>query len=227
MHKHIVRLIGRDLSCLRPGGGFGYWPGHGGGYADVSITQFAILALRSAALAGYPVAKVHPGVWSGTVNYLKELQSEDGSFPYHRGAESSAGMTAAALSTLLLCREQIALDKEPLPEGLDDRIKSAFDSLGAGFDVSMNRMHSEKPGPYHYCYLYGVERVGVISGRNEIGGVSWYLRGARYLVDEQEKGGRWVDRRCMDPQDVLGTTFALLFLKRATIPTPTLTPGGH
>ena len=36
------------------------------------------------------------------------------------------------------------------------------------------------------------------------------------------QGGGWTDRSCMDPEDTLGTCFALLFLKKATLPAVTL-----
>ena len=69
-----------------------------------------------------------------------------------------------------------------------------------------------------------MERVGVLSGCRVLGGKDWYLRGARYLLDAQHKSGRLTDPRCIRPRDVLGTCFALLFLKKATI--PVVTPRG-
>ena len=38
------------------------------------------------------------------------------------------------------------------------------------------------------------------------------------MVDFRKENGRWRDKTCMKPRDVLGTCFALLFLKRATVP---------
>jgi hypothetical protein len=216
MHEHIDHLIGDGgLSCFRPKGGFGYGVADEP-YADVSATQFAILALRAASLAGYPVEKVNAGVWERTAAYLGGLQGAKGGFPYHEGLPWSAGMTAAGLSSLLICREQMALQGTDRPPGMDDRIAKGFSHLGKHFDPGENRTPGRSS--YHYCYLYAVERVGMLSGRRELGGKDWYVRGAKWLLEEQKEDGRWVDRICMRPKDVLGTCFALLFLKRATAP---------
>ena len=74
-------------------------------------------------------------------------------------------------------------------------------------------------------HLYGIERVGALSGRHEIGGKAWYPRGAEWLVEQQKDSGAWEDETCMRPREVLGTCFALLFLKKATPPAVTVSGG--
>ncbi len=210
------------LQNLQDQGGFGYWV-RKRGYADVSATQFAILALRQASFAGYPVEKVKTDVWRRTANYLDGLQASSGGFPYHGPHAPSAGMTAAAVSSLLICREQMALRKEKATPELDEAIEEGLRYLDANFDVTQNPSpHFEGHTHYNYCHLYAIERTGVLSGRRELGGKDWYVRGAAYLVREQHEDGHWDDNSCMKPKDVLGTCFALLFLKRATPPAVTL-----
>ena len=58
MHWHILNL----LDCQDTTGYFGYYS-RLRGYSDVSATQFALLALRDASRAGYPVEEVAPDVW--------------------------------------------------------------------------------------------------------------------------------------------------------------------
>jgi hypothetical protein len=221
LDERVQHLIGEGSCYAR--GGFGYWRSEK--YADVSATQFAILALRAASFAGYPVEKVRPDVWSGTAAFLIQLQASSGGFPYHAPYPPSPGMTAAALASLLVCREQMALLKQKEPAGLEGAIEKGFAYLDANFDVASNPSPhvegAEGQSYYHYCYLYAIERTGMISGRRELGGKGWYARGAAFLVREQGNMGRWSDDTCMRPEDVLGTCFALLFLKKATIPAVT------
>ncbi len=51
-----------------------------------------------------------------------------------------------------------------------------------------------------------------------MGGRSWFAEGANYFMALQSKNGAFVDKTCMNPQDTLGTCFALLFLTRAHRP---------
>ncbi|MHC4932959.1 MAG: hypothetical protein ACYTGV_12285 [Planctomycetota bacterium] len=103
-----------------------------------------------------------------------------------------------------------------------------FEFLGKHLDFTKNtygpgKSEGKKDGTgYHYYHLYGIERVGALSGKREIGGKAWYPRGADWLVGQQRANGAWVDDTCMRPDDVLGTCFALLFLKKATPPTVTV-----
>jgi hypothetical protein len=214
LHERVQHLVG----CAYHTGGFGYGlpePAR----ADVSATQFAILALRAASFAGYPVEKARADVWARTAEFLREAQDPKGGFPYVRAHRPSRGMTAAAVSTLIICREQMELLREKVPPWIETAIAGGMGYLDTNLDVTSNPSpHFEGNDRYHYAHLYAIERAGMLSGRREFGGRGWYSRGAAYLLAEQEKTGRWADGTCMRPKDVLGTCFALLFLKRATIP---------
>jgi hypothetical protein len=203
------------LACQQAGGGFGYWDEEPG-YADVSATQFAALALRAASFAGYPLSD---DVWQRMADFHRSVQHASGGFPYRPAFAPSRGMTAAAVSSLIICREQIGLLRAREPAWAQDAVDRALAWLGTNFDVTSNpSQHLEGEDSYHYAHLYAIERVGILSGRAEFGGKAWYARGAAYLLEEQDKSGRWRDDTCMKPEDVLGSCFALLFLKRATFP---------
>ena len=81
MNKHVMHVI----SCSGRNGGYGYWAPVAVSYADVSATQFAVLALREASRAGYPLGKLGDSTWKSTAEYLQRLQDSDGRFPYHAG----------------------------------------------------------------------------------------------------------------------------------------------
>jgi len=209
------------LECTL-GGGFRYWP-RGDGIPDVSATQFAILALRSASFAGYPVEKTNPDVWRKTAEFLTEAQTASGGFPYQTRGRPSRGMTAAGLSSLLICKEQMTIKGDKEPRGIEDAITKGLAYLDANFDLTSNPSPDyEGQSHYHYCYLYALERTGVLSLHREFDGKDWYTRGAAWLLGEEGSDGGWNDGTCMDPKDVLGTCFALLFLKRATPPAVTV-----
>jgi hypothetical protein len=76
---------------------------------------------------------------------------------------------------------------------------------------------------FHYYYLYGIERVGVLTKREFIGDQQWYNTGARWLVDQQGEAGSWQAEdwgatHVPYRTDTVDTAFALLFLRKATIP---------
>lgn len=201
-------------------GGWRYGPG---GDADLSATQFAMLALRAASQAGYPVERTAPGVWKDAASYAKRCQKSDGGFGYQfAGGRVNASMTACGVGILLICKEQMAVaGQAPMP-GIDETIKRGMEWLNNNFDATQNT----GSGKHHYYYLYGIERVGDLTGRKEFNGKDWYVRGARLLVEAQSDIGWWKDRtEGFPPVDVNSTTLALLFLKRATPPTITSTGG--
>jgi len=206
-------------------GGWRYGQGTQGD-ADLSATQFVLLALRAASQAGYPVEKVSPNVWKDAAEYVRKCQRSDGGFTYQRGGgEGETGsMAACGIGSLVICREQMLLAKEidsdqPAPPAwIDEAIEKGLGWLDKNFVA--NRSPN---GGRHYYYLYGVERVGDLTDRKDFNGKDWYTRGAEVLLAHQDADGKWTDGTAFPPQDVIGSCFALLFLKRATPPAVTFT----
>lgn len=204
-------------------GGWRYGPG---GDGDLSATQFALLALRAASQAGYPVEKVAKDTWRDAANYVMKCQRPDGGFTYQVSSGKPTGsMTGCGVGCLLICKEQMELARSRDPDAhapsskIDDAIRKGMDWLDKNFVANQN-----PGGKHHYYYLYGVERVGDLAGRKEFNGKDWYVRGAEFLLNNQHADGKWVDAtEGFPPRDVISTTLALLFLKRATPPAVTFT----
>jgi hypothetical protein len=213
--KGSPTIKGTQNTTGRNTGGWRY--GQANGDADLSATQFVLLALRAASQAGYPVEKTAPRVWEMAAKYVRSCQDGSGGFRYQvQGGPPTGSMTACGVACLVICREQMELADLPKVPGIDDAIKRGLDWLDQNFTPDRN------PGSnHHYYYLYGIERVGDLTGRKEFNKLDWYVRGARLLIAQQDADGKWVDGTAFQPHDVLGTTFALLFLKRATPPTVT------
>jgi hypothetical protein len=221
MHEAVVYLTeGRRDSragfrgCQTARGGWGYGAASIRTVEELAATHFVLLGLRSAARAGYPVpAKV----WYGATAYLKEMQSFGGGFGYREPGKGTVGMTAAGIVSWLICKEQLALARKRIPAEIDTLLPEKWMRLDRSFVPNAN------PGPhpvrpYHFYALWTAGQAGTLGGRPFIGGQDWYAAGARYLLGKQEGDGHWTDPTCIEPRDRLGTCFALLFLKKATLP---------
>ncbi len=139
-------------------------------------------------------------------------------FRYTPGTKLASGsMTTAGISVLQICK--IGLGRK-LKRGqrrrIDDAIEAGMNWLDVHFRVNEN---PNRPG-HKYYYLYGLERAGALTRREQIGDHWWYLEGARYLLKAQKPEGHW--------GGVKDTCFALLFLRRATKGRgPTTGASGH
>ncbi len=134
----------------------------------------------------------------------------------------SGSMTTAGLAGLAICRDRLralkAIDKE-----VESRIeRSMLDGiawLSKNFTVTVNPGAS--PG-WHYYYLYGLERAGAMTGLDLFGQHDWYREGAQFLVKAQMADGGWPDvveqPNARFQIRMTQTCFALLFLRRATVP---------
>lgn len=69
---------------------------------------------------------------------------------------------------------------------------------------------------WYYYYLYGLERVGILCDVRYMGEHDWYAEGASALVCLQSPSNDW--------GSAVDTAFALLFLKRGTVPLKTPPP---
>ncbi len=239
-------------------GGFSYWSPAQGETYDHSNGQFSLLALKAARRCGIeispdpwrraldhlldaqerkgpPVGRFEPAGAEGFGETLRETAKDRArGWGYVSRAPSTGSMTAGGVSSLVICRSELR-GTSLYSEGLDritvQAIRDGVAWLGANFTVEAN------PGPpgapalrelWHYYYLYGLERAGVLAGLAYMERHDWYLEGATFLLDEQRDNGSWLGQRALDSSpwkgagpdaataNFLDTGFALLFLKKAT-----------
>lgn len=196
----------------------GQWA-YPGGHWDLSCTQFAVLGLRAAAQRGVEIPrKVWESAITGTLICQEQMSrkkiGEGAPFIYYPGHSSgwSGTMTSAGISVLAIAKEQLGerLKRTDLVK-VNASIESGLLWLGQQFSLAHN---PGRPGLSQYYYwLYGVERVGALLDIQMLGNHDWYQEGASYLVEDQEADGQWSTP--WGERD-LATSFALLFLKRAT-----------
>lgn len=212
---------------------------------DVSATQFALLGLKSARRMGY---NVPPAVFKNAIKFLLSAQEKDGpkvekpgpkpdsretyapmegdrarGWPYAiksgggdpKETEASGGMTCAGIAGLLLCKSE--LTKSLSGDELKKCDQAIFDGLAW---LSHNWNIKRNPNGYrsYYYYLYGIERVGILGKFEKFVDKSWYKLGANHLCDLQSGDGWWEDKGEVGTPKIAGTIFALLFLKRGTVP---------
>ncbi len=92
-------------------------------------------------------------------------------------------------------------------EALRKIIPAAERSVGRRFEEGLK-------GTYPVYFLYGCERSGAISQKEQFGDVPWYERGCEYLLMTQLPDGTWGASAAFPPG--VDTAFAVLFLSRAT-----------
>ena len=135
---------------------------------------------------------------------------------------ATGAMTTAGLAALVTAQSELyEAGVLPRDKDLEARIvRGVADGmawLGDEFSVERN----PGGGGWLYYYLYGLERAGVLCQTEFFGEYAWYLFGAEYLVEQQSRDGSWTEeRRGGGPEAVpeVDTAFALLFLKRGTVP---------
>jgi hypothetical protein len=180
------------------------------GVCDNSCSQFAVLGLHSAVHAGI---KIPRETWERVETHFRENQSEDGGWGYGHG-RSTGSMTCAGLASLVIARHYLARDK-PLA---DPAVVKGLEWLAGQFTVEKNPHKNAD----HYYYLYGLERAGVLANTEFFGEHEWYPVGARYLLAQQNADGSWTSQKDHEPtghhHGYLDTCYAILFLRRATLP---------
>jgi hypothetical protein len=100
----------------------------------------------------------------------------------------------------------------------DARITLAFAALGQFLAASVQQggLVAANPslGNRDLYFLWCLERVGVIFGKENIGGVDWYEAGANSLVAIQAADGSW---GIPSYPAVVNTSFAVLFLSKSNV----------
>ena len=184
-------LLQCQVSAGPYAGSFGYSAGYNSG--DLSNTQFAILGLKAAELAGWSPPSTTP--YQNLANWVKTQQNADGGYCAYGYASSSGAGTAAAL---------IALALTGVPED-DPSVQGGIKWLHDYFSYTTNPGY-DWLGAYYY-YLYGAMKALTFLGvTNEVGGVmdpttvtnpgnpsdrGWYFDFTEYLVETQLANGDW------------------------------------
>jgi len=209
--QHIADWLAR---AQQPNGMWGYTID--GGSTDFSNSQFALLGLHEAAKAG---ARVNSNVWIRARLSWLNSQNSDGGWGYKPGSKSTGSMTTAGIASLYICGNALAMNRNRgkasdgsivccTPHVEYRPIARGLKWLATHFSAHSN------PGlnTYYYYYMYGVERVGILSGLQHYGEHDWYREGATRLV-ELQRGGSW-----REIHEVVDTAFGLLFLAKGHKP---------
>ncbi len=220
INRNVRWLETAQISGARNKGAWAYSISQGGG--DKSNSQFALLALHEAERIG---VKVSEQTWRLARAYWLNEQQEDGSWSYFPGSGSTGSMVCAGVTALVISSGRISAGDARIVNGRvqccgeqedNDAIERALQWLGKRFTVSSNP--GANIGKDWLYYLYGVERVGRLTGRRFIGGGDWYRQGAELLVARQDTlSGYWKGVGRESPP-AIATSFALLFLAKGRRP---------
>ena len=210
---------------------------------DMSTTLAAYLTYWLGEIGGIESATdMH---WSQMCYTLIKRQNEDGSWAYRPDREANLAMTAAAMTILLMAKNE-------------DHFIDEFAEYRPDFDAALDKgfywlsaNYSAAPGGNWPNYaLAAVQHVGLLAERKHFGDQDWYGQAAEALIKSQAEDGSWPVGE--GRAKITNTAFAVIFLARggmeydvippkdkpepaakdtATIPVqtapgPTLAPGG-
>jgi hypothetical protein len=240
--EETVRLL---LECQGKHGSFGYTKGID--EPNLSSIQYCLLALKAAARMGVAVS---PGVWKQALRAIEQSavlagnqadvevvrfggatekkQSFPRGFPYYVPKAEipidvpTSTMVTAGITSLAIIRSELSRTNdwdERAKKSCEDLEWGALAWLQAKYGLRASRPEGLWWGPSMlYYYLYSLERAMVLAGVEKLGGHDWHHEGAAILLSQQKADGRWEGAQTTP---VIDTAFALLFLKRATIPVET------
>ena len=214
------RVIGGQLR------GWSY-PAGPSNMADNSNTQYALLGLYAAKQAG---ANIDPTVWKEIRAFYTRTQKVDGpasgSWSYATlanigGMQPSLSMTVAGVCGLYIAG--MGLDESE--QQLDPQtgiaahcgIYSENQALTRGLNWVASHFNFDSPKSSFYN-IYGIERLGRLSGERFIGRHDWYREGCQWLISRQDPNGAIVGKGGIDAAPIISTSFSLLFLAKGRTP---------
>lgn len=205
------------------------------GGRDLSNTQYAVLGLRAAQVAGLEIPQK---AWIDLIENVLRLQEpaitidvalaagETGTgkrtiagFRYNSDSGAKGSMTTAGVTALVIARDALGSKLAGAQAAeLNRGVQMGLAWLGHYFRADANPLGDE---PWLYYWLYGVERVGSLLDVEQLGTHAWYLEGARFLLAKQGGKGEWASNAGgIVRASETDTCYALLFLERATAHEP-------
>jgi len=211
---------------------------------DLSNAQYALLGLRAAMDCGVkippkawraafrgllalqdrkgPAIELLDHRVRGKYVFESKLPAEARGFHYNRRRKHgpqgentlwlkppTGSMTTAGVACMAICSEGLWRSRKfrgGERKASANSIRDGVAWMQAHFSVSENPGHPNKR--HHFYYLYGLERMGMLTDRRWIGTHDWYKEGADLFLAREGAAGGWGDH--------VQTSFAVLFLKRAT-----------
>jgi hypothetical protein len=183
----------------------GYGPEPKGWY-DLSNSQYAVLGMWALEQSG---AEVPNDYWKTVEDAWKKAQQADGGWGYRPSEGSKPSMTAAGIATLFITQDYTLPDTWSACHG-----GAPTPQIDKGLEW-MDKQIDQVMSSGDLYTLYGMERIGVASGRKYFGKFDWYKSGADAIVKKQRKDGGWSGGH---GGDIGSTAFALLFLSRGSAP---------
>jgi hypothetical protein len=241
--QDLLKRIARNQTRA---GGWRYGEGFSivGSEEDLSATQVVMLGLKAANRMRLPV---DPNVVRRAVTFALKSQEADGpgiphaavakpgdrgtfdtlaedrarGWAYEKKSEiplelvATGSMTTAGITTLLIGKSILGpqVGKKEAAE-IDQAVWDGFAWLSLNWSVTRN----PKTPRSHMYFLYGLERVGTLGMFQRIVTHAWYAEGADVIVRLQTAEGCWDSRLEVQPSNIFDTCFALLFLRRGTVP---------
>lgn len=175
-------------------------------YYDHSASQYAALGVWGATNSVLDLG-LAPKYWDTSERSWRAHQNADGSWSYRYTPNTgqSMTMTAAAVGTLYMAQDVLRGSKGGQCNGnvQDDQIERGIKWMSDNFKTATEGHGNDG---YHLAFyaLYGMERIGMASGRRYFGKFDWFQYGASAIVHSQNERGEW--------NNVIDTCFAILFL---------------
>jgi len=231
-HRLLIRrnvdwLEGTQIRNGDRRGGWSYGSKRGT-VPDNSNSQFALLALHEADQQG---VQVQLAVWKAAYEYWLGEQNEDGSWGYRQGAAGTGSMTSAGISSIYIAsRELTRGDAAVTNSGVmccgiqqpDAAMQRGLAWLGRNFSAQQNPTAKRSSSLAHfYYYLYGVERVGRLTGHRFLARHDWYREGAEALLSRQDRltqGWQGAGGAFGEGKPEVATALSLLFLSKGRRP---------
>jgi hypothetical protein len=212
-YMEMLKQDVRQLVTSTKDGSYGY-DAFGGGQSsgDNSNSQYGVLGVWAGALANVEIPSEY---WQLVATHWSTAQKGNGGWTYNKNdKDASATMTGAGVASLYVCMDNLHLERfMRCNTGIrPKRIDAGLEWLSKHFEKTLDGKllgHGDL-----YYHLFGVERVGLASGRKYFGTADWYKMGAVELLDKQKKDGSWSGK--WDP--LVSTSYALLFLVRGQKP---------
>jgi hypothetical protein len=192
------------------------------GSPDNSNTQYALLTLWVAKQSGMDIDKKF---WEQVRDfYVRTQDQNDGGWGYANDGDPGAfgrgptlTMTTAAVCGLLMAQMEVNASKKDQDPVATCGIYEDDVPLKKGQYYIGKLFRPDLPSRIYYN-LYGIERLGRLSGMRFLGQYDWYREGCAYLVKNQNKDGYWDGSATYDHMKVVSTSFALLFLSKGRTP---------